>query len=378
VRILHVAPSYKPAYIYGGPILSVAALCENQIKAGHSVQVFCTLANGSTELDIPAGKNRFVEGVSVSYFRRLTKDHSHFSPSLLWTLLRKAKNFDVLHFHSWWNLVTIPGILFCQLVSKKAFLSPRGMFGDFTFQSPAKHLFHQLLGRYLLKNVVFHATSSREKLEILKRMPGAQVFVLPNIVGIPTFPEGKKQKPKDIFQLLFLSRIHPKKGLDQLFPALAMLPFNWSLTIAGSGDDPYITQLKSLAAKLGIAQQLHWLGWLSGDDKYRALQSVDAMVLTSHHENFANVVVESLAMGTPVLVSDKVGLCDYVEANKLGRVCSLNPEDIAEKLSDLQADTEGRAHIRNTAPDLIRRDFDPQILARKYVETYKYYFFNNE
>lgn len=373
MRILHVTPSYKPAYIYGGPIWSVAALCESQVKEGHSVEVFCTLANGSTELEIPTGEDRFVEGVSVSYFRRLTKDHSHFSPALLWTLLRKAKNFDVLHFHSWWNLVTIPGILFCQLVSQKAFLSPRGMFGDFTFQSPAKRLFHQLLGRYLLKNIVFHATSSREKSEILKRMPGAQVFVLPNIVRVPPFPEGQKQTELDVFQLAFLSRIHPKKGLENLFQALATLSFPWTLSIAGSGDEIYIAKLKSLAQKLGITQHIHWLGWLSGEAKYQTLQSADVMVLTSQHENFANVVIESLAMGTTVLISDKVGLCDYVEANKLGRICSLDPEDIALKLADLHADAEGRTHIRNSAPGLIHRDFDPQRLARKYVETYKHY-----
>jgi hypothetical protein len=60
----------------------------------------------------------------------------------------------------------------------------------------------------------------------------------------------------------------------------------------------------------------------------------------------------------------------------LGRVCSLDPEDIAAKLADLQADIESRAHIRNTAPDLIRRDFDAKMLAQKYVETYKHYFFD--
>jgi len=370
VKILHVTPSYKPAYGYGGPIWSVAALCEYQVAAGHEVTVFCTLANGKTELELPDRRAIIQEGVAVWYFKRRTKDHSHFSPGLLTELFWRIKDFDVVHFHSWWNLVIIPAMVLSRLRAVRPVFSPRGMLGDFTFHSVSKRLFHRLLGRFLLQKVVFHATAEQERAEILRRVPGARVFVLPNIVAFPDFPEGGDQLQRDTFNLIFLSRIHPKKGLDLLFPALAKLPFPWRLSVVGSGDASYKAQLQSLADDLGIAGYIDWHGWLSGEAKYRALQSADAMVLTSYHENFANVVIESLALGTPVLVSDKVGLSDYVAANTLGRVCTLDPEDIAARLCALREDTAQRARVRLAAPGLIRRDFDPERLARKYTEAY--------
>lgn len=371
--ILHITPSYKPAFVYGGPTVSVSGLVEAEAKEVESILVLSTLANGETELDIQTNKKVQIDRIPVLFHKRMTKDHSHFSPALLISLIKVCKNFQVIHIHGWWNLVSLFSAILCLLMNRKPVISVRGMLGEASFQGITKRYFHHFLGKQILKRCVLHATTNSELRKIQSKVPNAICFVLPNIVSLPEITNFNHSSESSVLNLIFIGRAHPIKGLEVLFQALATLNSPWSLSIAGSGDDLYITQLKSLAAKLAIAQQLHWLGWLSGDDKYRALQSADAMVLTSHHENFANVVVESLAMGTPVLVSDKVGLCDYVEANKLGRVCSLNPEDIAEKLSDLQADTEGRAHIRNTAPDLIRRDFDPQILARKYVEAYKKY-----
>ncbi len=89
------------------------------------------------------------------------------------------------------------------------------------------------------------------------------------------------------------------------------------------------------------------------------------------------MVVEALALGTPVLVSDQVGLSDYVQMHGLGRVCGLDPEGIAATLRALQADTEGRIQIRRAAPGLIRKDFDPMRLAEQYIEAYEKFIVDN-
>ncbi len=146
MRILHITASYKPAFIYGGPIYSVAALCEKLSnrdfdfaqpdmvgKTKINVVVYTTLANGKQELPYQNGETKIVEGVKVTYFKRITKDHSHFSPALLSALWRNAKNFDVIHIHSWWNLVSMGAVVICLLKGIKPIISPRGMLGDYTF-----------------------------------------------------------------------------------------------------------------------------------------------------------------------------------------------------------------------------------------------------
>jgi hypothetical protein len=147
LKILHITASYKPAFIYGGPIYSLAALCEavqaegERLKADSvyelenttSIQVYTTLANGKEELSYQNKETKIVDGVSVTYFKRLTKDHSHFSPALLSHLWKTAKDFDVIHIHSWWNLVSMGAVIICILRGVKPIVSPRGMLNYFIF-----------------------------------------------------------------------------------------------------------------------------------------------------------------------------------------------------------------------------------------------------
>src|SRR5690606_9566838 len=119
MKIIHITPSYKPAYIYGGPIISVAKLCEVSASQSLDVQVLTTKGNGKTELTTP--RHALVDGVKVQYFRRITKDHTHFSPALLWKLykmLLMTTPFTVIHIHSWWNLVSMLSCLLAKI--KKA------------------------------------------------------------------------------------------------------------------------------------------------------------------------------------------------------------------------------------------------------------------
>jgi hypothetical protein len=77
LKILNVIAAYKPAVIYGGPTMSVAMLCEELSKAGTSTEVFTTTANGTGELPVKVNKPTVVDGVTVTYFKRITKDHTH-------------------------------------------------------------------------------------------------------------------------------------------------------------------------------------------------------------------------------------------------------------------------------------------------------------
>jgi glycosyltransferase involved in cell wall biosynthesis len=121
--------------------------------------------------------------------------------------------------------------------------------------------------------------------------------------------------------LLFLGRIHPKKGIHLLLDGFSHAyrgTQGVQLIVAGSGDPPYVEALKSEAAELGIADRVLWPGMLKGDAKWGAFRSAEAFVLTSHQENFGIAVVEALACGTPVLITKPVNIWREIEADGVG------------------------------------------------------------
>ncbi|QIL40657.1 glycosyltransferase [Pedobacter sp. HDW13] len=422
LKIIHITASYKPAYIYGGPIQSVGKLCEVLsgdkriavlkeeilrctqddklgIQNGNpsnqddkysaedgkrvNVKVITTTANGTKELDVKTGVPVLIEGVPVTYFKRWTKDHSHFSPGLLWRLrktLRQAQGDKiVVHIHAWWNLVSILSCFIAKWYKIRVVLSPRGMLTSYTLanrNSLSKKLIHKLLGKNLLKYCHIHATSEQEKADILKIVKPKSIRVIPNLVSLPSQVGSPyqvasiKNQDEDCFKLIFLSRIEEKKGLELLFNALATVDIAWKLTIAGSGEEKYLQDLKLLANKLKLGDNIYWIGQVSNEDKYTLIAAHDLLVLTSYNENFANVVVESFSVGTPVLISEYVGLAEYVKDNELGWVTSLETNEIKNNIISAYQNPEKRQKISDIAPSTIREDFNDEVLANRYLEFY--------
>ncbi|MFP5248624.1 MAG: glycosyltransferase [Acidobacteriota bacterium] len=121
--------------------------------------------------------------------------------------------------------------------------------------------------------------------------------------------------------LLFLARIHPKKGCDLLIEGFARMASevpDVDIVMAGPDQDGWRDQLQRLAERRGIAARVHWPGMIHGDLKWDALRACDAFVLPSHSENFGIAVVESLAAGTPVLISKRVNIWQEVEGDGAG------------------------------------------------------------
>jgi len=121
--------------------------------------------------------------------------------------------------------------------------------------------------------------------------------------------------------LLFLGRIHAKKGCDLLLQAFAeAAPANLSLAMAGPDETGLRPQLEALAAKLGIADRVHWTGMLRGEPKWGALYGAEAFILPSHQENFGIAVADALSCGLIPLLSDKVNIASDVAADGAGLV----------------------------------------------------------
>lgn len=412
MKIIQITPAYKPAYIYGGPTMSIAKLCEALVEGENEVEVFTTSANGKSELNVELGKKTNVDSVPVTYFKRLTKDHTHFSPALLWALYKEIKEQRarskvlnpqhithnsqhitrntqlIIHIHSWWNLVAILSCLIAKIYNVPVVLSPRGMLTHYTQSnrnSFFKSILHILMGKSLLKYCHILASTAQEKQDILQIIKPKSISILPNLVSLPLSEQGLRNKEQEVgsithnpqptthnyFSLLFLSRIEEKKGLEILFEALAQVDIDWQLTIAGEGEEKYVESLKLKAESLRVNNRIKWIGYIKNEDKFELLAQHDLLVLTSYNENFANVVIESLSMGTPVLLSKQVGLSNFVAKQDLGFITGLTCEEVKTNLDEAYNQVQKRERIRSVAPEIIKNEFDDQLLAKKYIQLYQ-------
>jgi len=370
------------------------------------IEVFTTTANGKTELAVVPGEGQTVDGIRVTYFKRLTKDHTHFSPALLLGLRKeilrskkkppstlpnsrdkhpRGEHTLVIHIHAWWNLVSILSCWVAKWYNVPVVLSPRGMLTEYTLSNRNvgfKSIIHSLIGKSLLRYCHIHATSEKEKEDVLKFIKPKSITVIPNLVSLDqqssnlTIKQFSQQLSNSttqqaLFNLIFLSRIEKKKGLELLFEALAKFDVDWSLTIAGSGEEEYVEGLVVRIEGLGISDRINWVGQVKNEDKFKLLAEHDLMVLTSYNENFANVVIEGLSVGTPVLLSKEVGLADYVVEKNLGWITALSTDSIKEKLNEAYLDIATRQKVRVQAPQIIESDFNDVALVKRYIKLYE-------
>ena len=121
--------------------------------------------------------------------------------------------------------------------------------------------------------------------------------------------------------LIFLGRIHEKKGCDLLIKAFAQIaPEDLHLVMAGPDQVGLQSTLEQMAKELGIASRVHWPGMLEGDAKWGAFQASEAFILPSHQENFGIAIAEAIACWKPVLISNKINIWHYVTEDQVGFV----------------------------------------------------------
>lgn len=352
--------------------MSVAMLSEQLANAGCEVCVFATTANGVAELDVKPNQPVMVDGVNVTYFKRITKDHSHLSPALLKTVWKNVKTYDAVHIHAWWNLVSVLSCLIAVIRSVPVVVSARGTLSPYSFQNKnraIKLLIHNLLSKPILKRCHIHTTSQRENEAVNSIIVPKSSTTIPNFVKLPVYRPAAQNSVATPIKLIFFSRIEEKKGLDLLLNALILIKAPFHLTIAGSGSEAYVDSLKQLAADNGVSDKITWAGFIN-EDKFEALQKHDLFILPSYDENFGNAVIESLSVGTPVLISHEVGLADYVSENKLGWLCETSAVSVAEIINQVVALPLELERIRQQAPGIIHADFSAGSLVEKYLGLY--------
>jgi len=279
-----------------GPSYTVVRLCRELLACGENLHLV-TLNGGSQPPEIP-----FLE----TYPTRPVMSRLGFSPQMRDRLVQAAEFCDVLHNHSLWMMPNVYPGWAVQGRSCRLVISPRGTLSRWALSHSAlaKRVFWSLLqGPAVRSSSCFHATAENEYEEIRSAGLASQpVSVVPNGIDVPEM----KSKPVTRNRiLLFLGRIHPKKGVDMLLRAWAALGRRfpeWELRIAGPDNIGHLPKMQALAEKLRL-ERVVFCGPLYGETKQDAYREAELFVLPTHSENFGVTVAESLAAGTPAIVT---------------------------------------------------------------------------
>lgn len=374
LRLLHVVPTYLPAWRHGGPIVSVHGLCRSLAERGHRLTVFTTDVHGPGRLDVPLGTPVDRDGVETFYFPVATPRRLYRSPAMARALRRAfpprvedsagSPGFDLVHLHSVFLWPTSAAARAARRAGVPYLLAPRGMLVPELVAERGrlrKRAWLRLVERRTIEQAAaLHATTELEARDAGRfgfHLP--PVRVVPNGVDLGPFrdPSQEGAAPESTVRadlrklatgppfVLALGRLSWKKGLDRLIRALPLVGGSPAgetlvLALAGPDDEGYGPRLEALAVELGVRDRLLLLGPVHGPDKLFLLRKALALALPSRSENFANAVLEAMAATTPVVVSPEVGLADEVARSGAGVVVPGEPKALAGALAALAADPE--------------------------------------
>lgn len=309
MRILAVVPAYFPSQVYGGPLVSTHALMTALVRRGHDVLVLTTNADGpGRRLDVSTAAEVTVPGgVRVRYARCYGR--RVVSPTLLGHLPAAVAWADLVHLTAAYDFTVLPALALAKLYDKPVVWSPRGglmRWRDAAHRVP-KALYERACRAAAPNRCFLHVTSEDEAAESRARMRQMPLEIVPNGVELPPLDDAPAREPGAELRLLFIGRLHPIKGLENLLEAMALLRREGdvpvTLAVAGRGEPSYEAALRARVAELEISGAVRWLGQVHGDEKRRVFQACDVVVVPSFAENFGMVVVEALAHARPVIAS---------------------------------------------------------------------------
>jgi glycosyltransferase involved in cell wall biosynthesis len=290
-----------------------------------------------------------------------------------YSLAREFREFlevnqpDIVHINGIWN----PQCWLFQKVAQdlgiKIVLSPHGMLEPYILHRHPlkKKLALALYQHRALRNVDYYHTTAQSELDQVRKLGYTQTaVVIAN--GIETTDVLLKTEWKAVRNLLFLSRVHPKKGIDLLIEAVAQLPVNTlQITIAGEGDAAYVEELKRLAIQRNVAHQFHFVGGVYGQQKWELYQQSDLFVLPTYSENFGIVVPEALYTGLPVLTTTGTPWQE-LETEKCGWWIDLSVDNLAKALTEaIHTDTVELKSMGERGRKLVMSKYDVKEVAEK-------------
>ena len=372
MRVLHVTPSIAESY--GGPTQSLAGYLTAAQAAGIATSVAAPACDPD-EAEYIASR---VKGGTLNLFSAVGSGAFTTSPSLVRWVGKSCGSYDVIHVHGLFNSISTFSSRSALARGRPLVIRPFGTLSRYTFKHRRRLLKRIYFSAVERKNVVgaaaLHFTTTMERdgarwhaIDFTDR-----AYVIPPSWSGPigtAESEGTSAKT-----VLFLGRLVPVKNIECILDAWISVRSEIPdavLEIAGDGDESYVRSLRERATSLGVADSIHFRGFVSGTEKQRLLSSAAMLVLPSHHENFGISPFEALAAGVPVIVSPEVQLAEFVRQNDLGRIAAGEPMQFAATILEVMRNEKLRARVCQAAPEIVARTFSPQVIGDSLRIMYK-------
>ena len=382
MRISHIIDSLDP--LQGGPPVSTVSLAAAQAALGHDVTVV------SNEFSDPnLHLNRLLGAIPGS--DRLNFEFISYKNSLGRLFSVSAKRFfnkniqcwEMLHLHGIWSPILWAAANCAIAQNVKWGIAPRGMLHPWALEQKQwkKRLALELGWRRLIRRAAFlHVLNAEEKAYVCQRFPGRPIDIIPNGVfpgevncGTSDFlvsPQMARLKGRAY--ILFMGRLHYVKGLDYLAEAFSMVAQvhpEIDLVVAGA-DAGMLRLFQAQVSRLGISKRVHVVGAIFGADKYAVLHNALCLCHPSRQEGFSMSIIEALASGLPVVISEG---CHFgeVEEQGAGKVVELNASSIANALLKIIENDKWRKNAGQKAKELALTKYTWPKLAEHSINIYQ-------
>ncbi len=377
MRLLCVIPSYWPAFQFGGPIFSEHALNKALVTKGIDVNVYTT--NVGLNGRVPNNQEVDVDGVRVTYFaftrffEFLGATGWQFSLPMANALKENLKRFDIIYIVAIWNYPVAAAAYYCRKFKLPYIISPRGLLYPYVTAKKAwkKWLYYYLITKRDLNGATAIHYTTEDEAEKCHLPLGLKnrAFIIPNGIdlsefkGLPVKEKLSQRYPvlRGKKVILFLGRINWKKGLDILVKAYSMLAKKREglhLLIVGNDEAGYGKKVKRWVAELGLKDCVTFTGMLVGREKLGAYAASDIFALPSYSENFVMSVIEAMACGIPVIISNKVGIYREIEKNSAGIVVDTSVESLSCGIKSLLNNPDFKKEIADNGRRLVEAYYD--------------------
>jgi glycosyltransferase involved in cell wall biosynthesis len=338
----------------------------------------------SCRMSVPLERPLCINGVTRLYFKKQTEFYNVSMP--LWSWLgRHVTDYDLVHIHAVFSFVSVSAAWWSRRRDVPYIVCPHGVMNrhGMTQRRPLlKLLSFRLIEKPLLRNGAIHFTSNRERAETepITTRRGSHVVPLgidlAPFLNLPSSERFLARWPAAAGReiVLFLSRINPVKGLDQLLEAFGHLHRTRPaalLIIAGNGDPNYAKTLEAQATSLGVANAVLWVGFLDGVDKLSAFAAAHAFVLPSRSESFGLALIEAMAAGVPCVTTHGVAVSEDISAHEAGLVVTGEARPLAEALDRLLRDAMLGHRLAANARALAVKRFSLEAMGTRLQKFYE-------